>query len=100
MKKMLLATIVMSIMSTNAMAVWFEGKIDKINAIDNGRFVVQVKLNDGTMSPFKPLHLGMGNAAKKQMIAMILMAKASDMPVELNLVTLPAGDFWTRVVLP
>ena len=96
MRKMLFAVFAVSLISTSAMAEWFEGKIGKINAIDNGRFVVEIKLADGTVSPYKPLNLNMGKEAKKQMIAVILSAKAADMPVRMFL----SGDFWTRTILP
>jgi len=100
MKKMLFAALAIGLMSNSAMAGWFEGTVGKINAIDNGRFVVEIKLADGTTSPYKPLNLMMGNEAKKQMIAVILTAKASNSPIKMFLATLPTGEFWTRTILP
>jgi len=99
MKKILLTVFAVSLLSTSAMAEWFEGKIGRVNTLFNNRIIVEIKLDDGTVSPFRPILLTMGPVAKKQMLATILTAKVANMPVRMFLQSSPSGTFWDRIIL-
>lgn len=97
MKKIFLIVLLVGLMGSSAIAgQWYEGKLARVNAVENGHFFLEIKLADGTMSPY----IRFGNLipahAKKQMIAVILVAKASNMTVRMYEI----DGKWNRVILP
>jgi hypothetical protein len=90
MKKLFITTLVVGVLSTSAFA-WVDGKIGKINTVNDGSFVVEVIPSSG---PAQYRGLNASGDAKKQMIALILSAKASNADVSLHALS----GKWVRAI--
>lgn len=93
MKKVLLATLVSSVMSVSAMAVTYEGKVTTIKTYNNGNIAVFVQtaadgVRGGQLDP--------ANAeARKSMYAAALTARTAGITVDLS----KNGDYVNAIIL-
>ncbi len=93
MKKVLLTAVLIGAMATTAMAsTWYTGKIGKVNSLDTGHLVVQVL--DGATDPYLYINSDTMDT-HKQMVAVVLTAKASNADVQL----FEVNNKWERVML-
>jgi len=93
MKKILLAALVASVMSTSAMATWYDGTLGEIRQFPSFTKVVLIEA-DGTMLT-KTISGDL--EVQKRILAMLLTAKASGMQV--SLADTADGLGWNGVIL-
>lgn len=87
MKKIFLAIVLASLVATSSFAAefvyanWVDGKIAHINTDSSGNFVIYMTPTDGSVEKLGVLNLT--GDARKEFIAMVLTAKASDSTIKL-----------------
>lgn len=94
MKKILLSTLLVGLMSTSLMAI--EGKINSIKVKNDGNIFVEILKVDTSVKENQLV----GTAdAVKAMLAMALTAKTSDATVQVYSGTVSEGTGWKTLIL-
>ncbi len=96
MKKLLLSALTVGLISTSSMAGWIDGKVTSITQYPDSIRVIVERTSDGAGID---LRIDPASTMTKELLAMFLTAKTSNMDVSAYATDVTGGPAWTSLKL-